>query len=509
MSSVPSTKIIVTNVGALRRKYGARAQAVLAAVRQLAAADAKRGLTTTLVDLGSTTALKRFKGRPVTKQTDERATKAAVDAIFHAREPDYLVILGAGDVVVQQTLDNPVPTDGADGDPDKTVPSDLPYACEAAYSRDPAAFRAPTRVVGRIPDLVAAKDPQYLVDVLALAAKAQTGQAAAYASGFGVSAAVWKGSTALSVRNLFGRDADLQLVPPKGPNWPASLLHRRPHFINCHGADADSHFYGQRGNDYPVSFDAAKMPQNGLDGVVVAAECCYGGQMYDPALSNGQPNVASTYLRAGAYAFFGSSTVAYGPATGNGSADLICQYFLHAAITGASTGRAALEARQRFVQQSANLDPTDLKTLAQYVLLGDPSIEPVQPAHTLDIEGVATDRARSLRRDALAKYGVAIASATGVARRAPRVRPSAKVLAAIRTALAGGGRETALASYVVEEPAAKGVRGMKAPASREKKTVHVAIRRASDVPDKHVRLTVVVATEVAGQIAKIRRLYSR
>src|SRR4029078_11256141 len=64
------------------------------------------------------------------------------------------------------------------------------------------------------------------------------------------------------------------------------------------------------------------------------------------------------------------------------AADLLVQYFLLEVLGGASLGRAALRARQRYVREIVDLDPTDLKTLAQFMLLGDPSIHPVRSAAT-------------------------------------------------------------------------------------------------------------------------------
>jgi hypothetical protein len=83
------------------------------------------------------------------------------------------------------------------------------------------------------------------------------------------------------------------------------------------------------------------------------------------------------YLEGAAYGFFGSTTIAYGPATGNGEADLICQYFLQAMKAGATLGQATLDARLKFVLTSGPLSPVGLKTLAQFLLLGDPAIAPV------------------------------------------------------------------------------------------------------------------------------------
>jgi hypothetical protein len=52
-------------------------------------------------------------------------------------------------------------------------------------------------------------------------------------------------------------------------------------------------------------------------------------------------------LKNKALAFVGSSTIAYGPADGQGLADLITQDFIKGVLNGASTGRAFLEAQQR------------------------------------------------------------------------------------------------------------------------------------------------------------------
>lgn len=126
-----STKVIVTNEGALTEKYGAPALArIRASFDKLAAADKSRGISTCVVALDSGTDVKAAGGiAPLRSVTDERGTKKAIDAIFKKLVPDYLVIVGASDVVAHQTLTNPFLDHGADGDSDETVASDLPYAC--------------------------------------------------------------------------------------------------------------------------------------------------------------------------------------------------------------------------------------------------------------------------------------------------------------------------------------------------------------------------------------------
>ena len=84
---------------------------------------------------------------------------------------------------------------------------------------------------------------------------------------------------------------------------------------------------------------------------MVAAECCYGAELYDP--EGGPIGICAAYLAKGAIGFLGSTTIAYGPADSNGSADLLCRFFLESVLEGASLGRALLEARQRFAKEAA------------------------------------------------------------------------------------------------------------------------------------------------------------
>jgi hypothetical protein len=104
--------------------------------------------------------------------------------------------------------------------------------------------------------------------------------------------------------------------------------------------------------------------------------------LYDPTREQQQQiGIANTYLKQGAYGFFGSTNIAYGPANANAHADLLCQYFFRHLLDGSSLGLAALQARQDFVGAAKVLEPIAQKTLAQFVLLGDPSIHPVVSEH--------------------------------------------------------------------------------------------------------------------------------
>ena len=52
----------------------------------------------------------------------------------HQLAPEYVMLLGAWDIIPHQSLKNPALADRRSEDPDPLVPSDLPYACDAKLS---------------------------------------------------------------------------------------------------------------------------------------------------------------------------------------------------------------------------------------------------------------------------------------------------------------------------------------------------------------------------------------
>lgn len=516
-------KVIVTNVGALKKKYGAGLARIRAAVRRLIAADKKRGIRTRLVALDSKTAMKKLRAPAVTDAADPEQNKKAIDGVFKKLTPEYVLILGAVDIVPHQNLENPV-FDG-DEDPDEFAWSDMPYACEAPYSRKPQDFVAATRVVGRLPDETGGRDPAYLVGLLKTAASWQSRPDEDYSAHHAISTQIWERSTQLSLRKVFGTATDLQVSPPRGPKWTAARLARRAHFINCHGAHKDFRFYGERrsNGDQPVCHDGRRIEGKITTGTIVAAECCYGSELYDPPRVNGQHGICNTYLAGGAYAFVGATTIAYGPMTVNNDADLMCQFFLRRVLAGASTGRAFLEARQEFAQSPSELDPVNIKTLAQFTLLGDPSIHPVTPDEPF--------RPRSARRRATKTTAVAAATTERADRRRKLMttglaidRTQARAVRSERTPVAQGVRRALLTmarrsrmanprilSYQITRPApparaaaARSLARKAAPPSR----FHVVLghRREKTVTPAVVGI---VAKEVAGAIVSAREVFRR
>lgn len=511
-------KVIVTNLSVLKSKYTTGFAAVDKAIKRLIVADAARGLKTVVVDVSDATQMKSLGGKAVTSVKNARQHKEAVDAIFRKLVPEYLVLLGSPDVIPHQRVKN------LSGDDDgTTIPSDLPYACDAPYSQDPRKFRGPTRVVGRLPDLQGGKDPSALVTVLDFAANHQSRPASDFQTYFGLSAEVWKGSTQQSLKNIFGSQ-QLAISPPSGPPWSVSELKPRMHFINCHGAPADFHFYGQRGQSFPVSHETPDLAGKIVEGTVATAECCFGAELYNSFQPAQDMGICNRYLLDGAAGFFGSTTTAYGPATGNGQADIITQDFLKHVLSGASLGRAALQARQDYVLKNAVLDPIDLKTLSQFYLLGDPSLHPITAAapaapHAKGLRGILADAgaaARVIRRNALAKNGLSLMVAANFVQTLEQ--SVAKATTAVQNALEqalGTVDSVVFQKFSVGEVAASklaklSAKGMRMSVREAPSVLHFALGKRSVTIGGKARTVFVAARarEVAGRLADVRTSFS-
>jgi hypothetical protein len=437
MPTVPVIKVLVTHRNAARAKYGSAGWTKIRhALTKLVTADKARGMTTRIYALDSAADAAKVQAQAVTEPTDGMAIKAAIDQIYAVWQPAYVVLVGGPDLVGTVSLTNPLWTGDPADDPDQFIPSDLPYACDKSGSLSPADYRGPTRVVGRLPDLIGDADPAVLVGLLTLAAQATSRVRRSPEPAFAVSARVWQRSTQMSVAGLPDVSGDVHTVPPDGPSWTTAQMAAAVHFVNCHGGEFDPNWYGQQSPtnwNLPVAIAASGLPGLVPRGGVVASECCYGISHWPPSAANGQASVAMTYLSQGAAGVFGPSTVAYGPAASNNYADVICRMFLTEALGGASLGRAALVARQQFVQAQSFLDPTDLKTLAQFNLLGDPAAVPFVPPAAPHAAPTARRRAKAvptpvtslavlMRRGQLASVGGALSRSTFACADEPRPR---------------------------------------------------------------------------------------
>jgi hypothetical protein len=481
-------KLILTHRAALRKKHGVSGLArIEEAVARLVTADLARGLRTKLLFLDSAKDMKGV-GAPITKAGDRRQTKRAIDDAFRAFAPDYLVILGAADVIPHQRLENPI---SAANDPDRGVESDLPYACDAPYDTSIRKFLGPTRVVGRLPDVAEAGDTAYVTRLLASAAHWKSRSRSDYKTFFALSTQSWKRSTRTSARKIFGTQKGVRLSPNEGPLWTHTDLKGRLHFINCHGDTARAEYYGENEDDefdQPIAHLSTRLRKRVRPGTVVAAECCYGAELYAPS-GGAPPGICSAYLGEDAWGFFGSTTVSYGPSEGNNFADLICVKFQQAILDGASLGRAALLARQHYVAIGGYMEMVDLKTLAQFLLLGDPSVHPVRTEAAPEPKGAA----RRARRKRLSSKGSRLAVTTASVDSIPDARPTPAVRSRLRRL---GEVPTKIVSFRLHSPAER-VHAAKGRRLAARKTLFHAVVLARE-PGR-----LLIVREVDGRIERV------
>ena len=383
-----SVKLSITCRKPLEKKYGAKALAIIeGAIAKWIASDAARGIRTIHLAVDDAKDMKPYNVAPVTGTITAGKVKRAIDALVAGLTPDYIVLIGSGDVVPLFNVTNP--TLSNDGDTDPTVPTDNPYASSHTFDgKKRASYLVPDRVLGRIPDLPGSKDPAWLLNYLAVATAWKSRPPASYARDLLVCCDTWRKSGKACVEYLSRNAATMMTCPPSGDSSKrmqgrrAALLQ----MIKCHGAPNDSWFYGQRGYDYPEVMRSTSLRKRTSKATVVGSMCCFGANIFDPldpaAQHPGEPPISSVYLRQGAFGFLGSTCTAWVGLDSMLCSDWIVAAFLKSVLGGASLGRATLEARQNLARwsqsQGDQVDSADEKTLIQFMLLGDPSIHPVK-----------------------------------------------------------------------------------------------------------------------------------
>jgi hypothetical protein len=202
-------------------------------------------------------------------------------------------------------------------------------------------------------------------------------------------------------------------------------------------------------------------------------------------------------------------------------------------LSGASIGRAALEARQKFARSTSMGNPMNIKTLAQFNLYGDPSCSPVKmvdpntPLPKTPAKGMSyamVDRIdRASRRRALFIEGTTISATRSVAHESKK--PPSK---SIQKALASKAKELGVSggptkSFVVEGP--KKIKGMPRLMAGDElipSGYHVLLgreringkmsksrRKKVSPPSPIMQIVALVAKEVDGKVVSVTKLYSR
>jgi hypothetical protein len=159
----------------------------------------------------------------------------------------------------------------------------------------------------------------------------------------------------------------------------------------------------------------------------------------------------------------------------------------------------------------AELDPMDLKTLAQFNLLGDPSVHPARVARATGVPKNADreDVDRVGRRDRRVKMRVAGRFLQETKPTAARIEKGVRRSASVRSSLssiarrAGIGAKTEFVAYKVNRPAAAAIRDTKAAPVATR--YYVALSTPKGRRSETLNLGVAaVAKEVKGRIIGFR-----
>src|SRR5262245_35949223 len=131
---MPSIKLSLTIRAALVRKYGATELGRIdVAIATWVTADQKRGITNIVIALDDPAAMAAQGVAAVEGTVTPLKVKRAVDRLYEKLTPDYVVLLGAGDVVPHFTVANPSFSSDPNGDDDREVFTDNPYASSQKY----------------------------------------------------------------------------------------------------------------------------------------------------------------------------------------------------------------------------------------------------------------------------------------------------------------------------------------------------------------------------------------
>jgi hypothetical protein len=353
---------IFSHKSRILNKYGgAEGSKILALIERLR--KVKKGQTYFFDELEDEP--KGCKSKDVVEPARIRELLNAID--LDSTKVHTFLFIGGNDLIPFDEVPNPAHDD------DAVILSDLPYASRGED------ILIPQRSIGRIPD---AQEDQgdFLIDILERVVRYHEGWEG-FEQSFGYSASIWKHASR-EVFRIIGDPDTVRLSPPlssdglKKPWMKKQLL-----YFNLHGSRETPHWYGQRAPGDPPEFDGfpvAISPKNvpGLKGSCVYSEACYGAWVKQKGVHE---SMALTLMVQGAVAFVGSTAIAYGPIEPpSGEADLLGKYFFEYVLRGIPFGEALRHAKIDFartmIREQGFLDSDDKKTLIEFHLYGDPSL---------------------------------------------------------------------------------------------------------------------------------------
>lgn len=282
--------------------------------------------------------------------------------ICEVSKPKYIFILGNEDVIGVSEWKN------ESGDSDETVTSDLSYQtlnlC-SPWNGHKYIFDKVLRV-GRLPSYDGESFEKF-VSYFKTDKNADFSDLKTY----GLSALVWKNESDYEYKNISSLQTD------SAPNVTIENVEKQisPEsnvlFFNLHGSDQTKYWYGQEDFSYPEAFE----PKN-IDAIskpfVLGVEACYGAKFCGN--QNENESIVLKAMQDGCVSFLGSSKIAYGTSNPPGScADFVVGEFLRQICNGKSAGDSQVLGIKRLYEETEDFSDSEIKTLAEFSLFGDPS----------------------------------------------------------------------------------------------------------------------------------------
>ncbi len=288
----------------------------------------------------------------------------AMNRICNISKPKYVFILGNENVINVSEWKN------ESGDSDDTVTSDLSYQTlnlTSPWNGHNYVFADVLRV-GRLPSYEGEsfeKFTSYFETVK------NCGSSFSNLKAYGLSAKVWKNESDYEYKSI------ATSVTDSAPNVSNDTVESRIDkdtnllFFNLHGSNQTKYWYGQEADSYPEAFE----PRN-IDTICkpffLGVEACYGAR-YIGNLTE-QDSIVIKAMQSGCVAMLGSSKIAYGTSNPPGScADFVIGEFLKQIKNEVSAGDAHVFGIKRLVQESYDFDDSEIKTVAEFSLYGDPA----------------------------------------------------------------------------------------------------------------------------------------
>jgi hypothetical protein len=430
-----TVKLSVTVKRSLKNKYDpASLTKIKTAIEEwIMADDKKRDIQTVHVALDDSSEMlevwhKYFPKAPRVRSISGKVTpvkiKRAIDQLWERLKPKYLVLFGGDDVVPMFRVPNPtLYWRSGVTDWDRMLPTDNPYATSKPFDpQDIDSYLVPDRVIGRIPDMKGSRkrtDPAWLLDYLKNATCWEPTSSDFYEKTYAICTSESTGAGKECMQFISKPVSDLLISPPTRDALTSARnrLSAPLHLIKCHGNRLDATFWGHDPNEnnekkaWKRAITSTTLKTRLKPATVVGTTCCWGAQIFSPdarhVRSHKRWPLASTYLRKGALGFVGATGRAWFGGDTMRFADYIVGDYFKWILRHASIGRALVESKHGYMcyylENGGTADALDHKTMVEYVLLGDPSIQPVAakvscPESKLDTQERTQRRAIHARR---------------------------------------------------------------------------------------------------------------